>query len=192
MRSHARSLIGILGVIIAAQAFAFDPLTSVVGKGIATAMDVRRKDDVKVDVEIDMTVSKKLSDQKGDELKYVSLLVFARHGVLAGFVKNDEARRKAEELAKTDKRFRSLTNKLIVGAAGGGIASNAVLDKKIDLKLTATKGVSSVNMRWKVYGGDVFLMGVAQSKAEADLAIKTVRGMDGVKTVHSSLRIGKK
>jgi osmotically-inducible protein OsmY len=67
-----------------------------------------------------------------------------------------------------------------------------VLDKKIDLTLTATKGVSSVNMRWKVYGGDVFLAGVAQSKAEADLAVRKIKGLDGVKTVHSSLRIGKK
>ena len=35
------------------------------------------------------------------------------------------------------------------------MAADAVLDKKIDLKLTATKGVSSVNMRWKAYGKEV-------------------------------------
>ena len=72
------------------------------------------------------------------------------------------------------------------------MVGNAVLDKKIDLKLTATRGVSSVNMRWKVYGGDVFLMGVAQSKAEVDLTLETIKALDGVKAIHSSLRVGKK
>lgn len=172
----------------AAPVHAFDPITSAISKGIATAMDVRSKDDVKVDVELDAAVTKKLVDQKGDDFKNVSLLVFQRQGVLVGFAKSDEVRKKAEDLAK-DKRFRALKNDIVVGAAGGGMAGNAVLDKKIDLTLTATKGVSSVNMRWKVYGGDVFLMGVAQSKGEADLAVKTIKGLDGVKTVRSSLRV---
>ena len=46
-------------------------------------------------------------------------------------------------------------------------------------------------MRWKVYGGEVFLMGVAQSQKEADLAITDIRGFEGVKNVRSSLRIVK-
>jgi osmotically-inducible protein OsmY len=186
------SFVGIASLVIAAQAFAFDPITGAISKGISTAMDVRSKDDVKADVEIDAAVAKKLIDQKGGDLKNVSLLVFARHGVLVGFAKNDEVKRMAEGLTKSDKRLRSLRNDIIVGAVAGGMVGNAVLDKKIDLKLTATRGVSSVNMRWKVYGGDVFLMGVAQSKAEATLATKAIKGLDGVKTVHSSLRIGKR
>ena len=192
MRQLARSVFCVASLLIAGQVLAFDPITGAISKGIATAMDVRSKNDVKVDVEIDAAISKKLLDQKGDDLKNVSLLVFARQGVLVGFAKNEEAKRKAEELAKTEKRLRLLKNDIVVGAIGGGMVGNAVLDKKIDLKLTATKGVSSVNMRWKVYGRDVFLMGVAQSKAEADLAIKSIKSLDGVKTVHSSLVIGKK
>jgi osmotically-inducible protein OsmY len=183
--------LALLGALATLPARAFDPITSAISKGVATAMDVRSKDDVKVDVEIDAAVTKKLVEHKGDDFKNVSLLVFARHGVLVGFAKNEEAKRLAEDQAK-DKRLRSLKNGIVVGAAGGGFAGNAVLDKKIDLTLTATKGVSSVNMRWKVYGGDVFLAGVAQSKAEADLAVRKIKGLDGVKTVHSSLRIGKK
>lgn len=183
---------GMAALLLATQVAAFDPLTGAISKGIATAMDVRSKGEVKADVEIDAAVTKMLIDQKGDDLKNVSLLVFARHGVLVGFAKDDKTRRKAEELARSEKRLKSLKNDIVLAAAGGGMVGNALLDKKIDLKLTATKGVASVNMRWKVYGGDVFLTGVAQSKAEADLATKTIRGMDGVKAVHASLRIGRK
>lgn len=70
-------------------------------------------------------------------------------------------------------------------------ARHAVLDEKISLSLTAARDVHSVNMRWKVYGGTVFLMGVAANQKEATLAVKTIQGLDGVKKVHSSLRTGK-
>lgn len=192
MKSTIRTAFAICCLACAAQAQAFDPITSAISKGVATAMDVRSKDDVKADVEIDAAVTKKLADHKGDDFKDVTLLVFARHGVLVGYAKSEELRRKAEELAKGDKRFRSLTNDIVVGSAAGGTAGNLLLDKKIDLTLTATQGVSSVNMRWKVYGGQVFLMGVAASRVEADLAVKKIKGLDGVKNVRSSLRIGKK
>ena len=186
-------LLLLLGAALGAtQASAFDPITGVISKGISTALDVRSKDDVKVDVEVDAAITKKLVDNKGDEFKDVSILVFARHGVLVGYAPSDDARRKAETLAKAEKRLRSLKNEIQVGKAGGSFGANAVLDKKIDLSLTAAKGVSSVNMRWKVYGDVVFLAGLAQSDAEAKLAVKTIRGLDGVKTVRSSLRIGKK
>ncbi len=192
MTQATRSLLGIASLVVVIQAFAFDPITSAISKGVATAMDVRSKDEVKADVEIDATATKKLVDQKGDDLKSVSFLVFARHGVLVGFARNNEAKRKAEDLVKGDRRLRSLKNDVVVGAIRGGMIGNAVLDEKIGLTLTATKGISSVNMRWKVYGGDVFLMGFAQSKAEADLTIKTIKKLDGVQIIHSSLRIGKK
>lgn len=192
MQSMVRRILGIACLAFAAQAAAFDPISSAISKGVATAMDVRSKDDVKADVEIDASITKKLAEHKGDDFTDVSLLVFARHGVLVGYARSEEVRRKAEELAKGDKRFRSLRNDIVVGSAAGGTAGNLLLDKKIDLTLTATKGVSSVNMRWKVYGGQVFLMGVAASRGEADLAVKKIKGLDGVKNVRSSLRIGKK
>jgi osmotically-inducible protein OsmY len=189
---HCRAVAFLVaGLVSAGPAAAFDPVTSLISKGVSTALDVRSKDEVKADIEIDGSVTGKLNGNKGDDYKDVSFLVFARHGVLVGYARTDDARRKAEELARTEKRLRSLRNDVVIGTPGGGMAANAMLDKKIDLKLTATKGVSSVNMRWKVYGGEVFLTGVAKTQAEADLAVKTVRGADGVKNVRSSLRIGK-
>lgn len=185
-------MLGLACLALAMQANAFvDPL-SLAGSAVSTAMDVRTKTEVKNDVEIDAALTKKLLEAKGDDLKNVSALVFAQQAVLVGYVKNEEARRKAEELAKADKRIRSLKNDIVVGSPAGGMAGNLVLDKKIGAVLTAAKGVNSVNLRWKAYGGEVFLMGIAKSKAEADLAVAKIRGLDGVKNVRSSLRIGRK
>ena len=67
--------------------------------------------------------------------------------------------------------------------------SNLFVDKKIDLTLTATQGVSSVNMRWKVLGPRVVLMGIAKTPAEASLAVAKIKSIDGVKTVANYLRV---
>ena len=191
MKTISLVMLVLVSLVAAGQAIAFDPITSLAGKAISTAMDVRTKGEVKNDVDIDMVVTKKLLGQKGDDFKNISILVFARHAVLVGYAKNEDVKRKAEELAKTDRRIRSLKNDTLIGAPSGGVGGNLVLDKKIDYSLTTTKGVSSVNMRWKVYGGEVFLMGIAQSQKEADLAITTIRGLEDVKNVRSSLRIVK-
>jgi osmotically-inducible protein OsmY len=172
-------------------AMAFDPL-SVAGSAVSTAMDVRSKTEVKNDVEIDAALTKKLLEAKGDDFKDVSALVFAQRVVLVGYAKNEDARRKAEELVKADKRIRSLANDIVIGAPSGNMAGNLVLEKKIGVALTAAKGVHSVNMRWKACGGEVFLMGVAGGKAEADAAVAKVRGVDGVRKVNAQLRVGHK
>ena len=185
-------MLGLALLMAACQSATFDPITSFAGKAITTSMDVRTKDEVKSDVDIDVTVTKKLLEQKGDDLKNISILVFARHAVLVGYAKNKDVRRKAEEIAKPNSEIRSLKNNILIGTPSGGMGGNLVLDKKIDYSLTTTRGVSSVNMRWNVYGGEVFLMGVAQSQKEADLAVATIRGLDDVKNVRSSLRIVKK
>lgn len=186
---------GLFFLCLIQPSLAFDPITSLAGSAISTAMDVRSKSEVKNDVEIDMAVTKRLLENKGDELKEVSLLVFAQHAVLAGLVKNEGAKRKAAALVGKDKRIRSLRNEIIVGTAesGGGMVSNLFLEKKIGVTLTATQDVHSVNMRWKAVGGRVVLMGVAQSQTEVKLAVSKIKALNGVKSVKSCLRIeGKK
>ena len=44
-------------------------------------------------------------------------------------------------------------------------------------------------MRWKSVNGHVVLMGVAQTKDEAQLAVDHIKKADGVKSVKSHLRI---
>lgn len=194
-RKFRSAVTGLFLLCFAQPLLAFDPITALAGSVISTAMDVRTKSEVKNDVGIDATITKRLLENKGDELKGVSVLVFAQHVVLAGLVKSADAKRKAAVLVGKDDRIRSLQNEIIVSTteSGGSMASNLFLEKKIGATLTTTKGVSSVNMRWKSVGGRIILMGVAKSRAEADLAVSRIKALDGVKSVKSRLRVtGKK
>lgn len=161
---------------------------SALGRVVSTTMDVRTKDDVATDAEISATASKHLLDDKGAEWAGVTVLVFQRHVVLAGSVKTADVKKRVEEVVRKDRRIRSLNNELMTGNAGS-LARDTALEAQINAALTAASGVSSVNMRWSATGGNVVLMGVAQSAQEAKLAQSKVRGTSGVKTLKSHLRV---
>jgi osmotically-inducible protein OsmY len=161
---------------------------SVVGRVVTTAMDARTKAEVKADAGISAGASKRLLDDKKSEWAGVSVLVFARHVVLAGAVKTEDVKKRVEEVARRDANIRSFSNELRVGDVGS-LANDLKLDAEINASLTAAKGISSVNMRWKTTGGHTVLMGIAQSSSEAGRAVATVRGIKGVTAVKSHLRV---
>lgn len=164
-----------------------NPLT-ILGRVVTTSMDARTKAEVSADTEIGAGASKRLLDDKQAEWAGVAVLVFAQHVVLAGAVKSDAVKQRVEAIVKQDKKIRSLKNELRVGDVGS-LARDTALEAEINASLTAAKGVSSVNMRWSATGGQVVLMGIAQSQQEANAATAKVRGIKGVKTLKSHLRV---
>jgi osmotically-inducible protein OsmY len=174
-------------LLLAGNCFAQNPL-SILGKVVTTTMDVRTKAEVSADAEISAGASKRLLEDKQAEWAGVAVLVFAQHVVLAGAVKTEDVKKRVEALVKIDKRIRSLKNELVAGASGS-FARDTALEAEINASLTAAKGVSSVNMRWSATGGRVVLMGVAQSRQEAGLAVAKIRAIKGVKGVVSQLRV---
>lgn len=161
---------------------------SILGKMVGTAMDVRTKAQVAADSEIAAGASKRLLDDEKAEWASVTVLVFQQHVVLAGAVKSADMRKKVEQLVRQEKQIRSLRNELRVGDVGSLVKDTAT-EAKINATLTAAEGVASVNMRWSAVGGQVVLMGVAQSKEEAALAVSKTRGVGGVTAVKSHLRV---
>jgi osmotically-inducible protein OsmY len=189
--ARATFLLTILAPFAATEAQAqFNPLT-LVGKAVSTAMDVRTKSEVAADAEIAAGASKRLLEDKTAEWKSVTLLVFGRHVVLAGSVGSPEARKRVNELVLREPQVRSVIDELVLRREGddGSFVKDKALDTKIDAVLTAAQGISSVNMRWKSVNGHVVIMGVAQSAEEAKLALAKIRGLDGVNSVKSRLRI---
>jgi osmotically-inducible protein OsmY len=171
-----------------------DPI-SLMGNAISTTLDVRTKSEVKADLEIAAGANKRLLDDKHAEWKGVTLLVFAQHVVIAGAVKSVDAKKLVENIVREDRRVRSVTNDLIVirnKGDDGNFAEDTAIDTEVNAELTAAKGVNSVNMRWKSVNGNVILMGVAKSGKEASLAVSKIRGLKGVRSVKSRLRIVKK
>ena len=188
---QAAMLIALFLAAPPARAQFFDPL-SLAGRALTVVIDARTASEVKTDVEISAGANKRLLDSKEAEWKSVSLLVFAQHVVLAGAVQSERAKKLVEKLVREDKSIRSLTNDLVVvrkkGDEGSFVADTA-LDTEINAVLTAAKGVSSVNMRWKAVNGNVILMGITRSKEEAKLAVEKIKGLKSVKAVKSRLRV---
>ncbi len=174
-------------LLVVGNAWGQNPL-SILGKVVTTSMDARTKAEVTADTEISAGASKRLLDSKKAEWAGVTVLVFAQHAVVAGAVKTAEVKKLVEEIVRQDKRIRSLKNELLVGDLGS-LARDTALEAEINARLTAAKGLSSVNMRWCATGGHVVLMGVAQSQSEASHAAATVRGIKGVKSLKSHLRV---
>ena len=161
---------------------------SALGRVVSTTMDARTKNEVAADTEIGAAASKQLLEDKSAEWAGVTVLVFQRHVVLAGAVKTGDVKQRVEDLVRKDRRIKSLTNELMVGNLGS-LARDTALEAQINAALTAASGVSSVNMRWCATGGHVVLIGVAQSAREASLAQSKVRGVSGVKSLRSHLRV---
>lgn len=179
------------GALIAALALpAWGQLNpfSAISRAVSTTMDVRTKAEVTADAEIGAGASKRLLDDKKSEWAGVTVMVFARHVVLAGAVKSEATKKRVEEVVRSDQRIRSFRNELLVGDVGSLVRDSA-LEGEINAGLTAAKGISSVNMRWSATGGRVVLMGVAQSQREADLAVQKIRAVKGVKAVIAHLRV---
>ena len=161
---------------------------SALGRVVSTTMDARTREEVAADTEIAAAASKQLLEDKSAEWAGVTVLVFQRHVVLAGAVKTGDVRQRVEAVVRKDRRIRSLVNELMVGNVGS-LARDTALEAQINAALTAASGVSSVNMRWCATGGNVVLMGVAQSAKEASSAQSKVRGVSGVKSLKSHLRV---
>ncbi len=119
---------------------------SILGKAVTTSMDARTKSEVTADAEIGAGASKRLLDNKKAEWAGVTVLVFAQHAVIAGAVKSAEVKKLVEEIVKRDPKLRSTRNELLVGDIGS-LARDTALEAEINAKLTAAKGVSSVNMQ---------------------------------------------
>ena len=161
---------------------------SLLGRAVSTAMDARSAAEVAADAEISAGASKRLLEDKTAEWAGVTVLVFQQHVVLTGAVKTDAVRKRVEQVVRESKGVRSVRNEILVGDLGSLVRDTA-LEAEINATLTATSGLSSVNMRWSVTGGQAVLMGVARSREEAGLALSKVRGIKGVKKATSWLRI---
>ena len=174
-----------------AQAQLVNPL-SLIGNAITTAADARTAEEVKNDIAIATDANKRLMDDKQAAWKGVSLLIFAQRVVLAGSVKSEDVKKRVADVVKQDKRVRSLQNELIVvkkEGDGGSFVDDKVLEEKVNAALTTTKGIGSINMRWKSVNGHLIIMGVVRSKQEMDLGVKEVKSVSGVRSVKSHLRI---
>ncbi|WP_373864461.1 BON domain-containing protein [Paraburkholderia unamae] len=68
-------------------------------------------------------------------------------------------------------------------------AANRVLSKKVVKALSHVKGLDATGVFVKATDGNIILSGVVQQSGQIPLAVQAARNVDGVKSVHESLRL---
>jgi osmotically-inducible protein OsmY len=110
---------------------------------------------------------------------------------LTGKVATDAAHDRAERIAYQTPNVKEVINELVVTTDRSFVSgvNDVANEVKIKAKLVATKGVRSINYRWRSLAGTVYLIGNAQSADELNTVVEVVRRIDGVRRVVNYARV---
>ncbi len=155
-----------------------------------TPAEDRTLSQVATDGEIRLDLNKKLLGDKYRDLFFeVSTDVYEGRVMLTGSVKSTESKNRITALAQDITGVRTIYNNMQVTDAGGfkKAANDVWIESKIKARLVAEKGVRSINMRWRVVNGVVYIIGRARTDAELGRVMTVLRDIDHVENVVSHI-----
>jgi osmotically-inducible protein OsmY len=132
--------------------------------------------------------------QKGKEHLFgdVSIRVHEGRVLLTGRTDSDAIREQAAELAWQAHGVREVINEIKVGAESAGtwdyLNDNAI-ETQVEARLLADKNVKSQNYTVEVVDGTAYLLGVAQTEKERNIAAYIASVSKGVREVVSYVRL---
>lgn len=180
---------------VSASAIELNPLSIIKG-AVEAVVEDRSAEDITKDAKIRAAITVDVIDAMGTGSISISADVYEQNVMLTGVVDTKAERTKAERLCRAVKRVRVVTNEIFVRsdleAEKGtveGFIDDTVIETKINALLLDAKGVNVTNFRWRSVGGRVFLFGRALSKAELAKAIRVVKGVEGVRSVKSNVKV---
>ena len=141
---------------------------------------------VLTDTETKAVITKRLLSPENNDLFFdVSTDSYEGRVMLTGSVKTARDRERAAALAQGLHGVKIIYNEIQVTNKGGfqNTANDAWINAKIKSKYIAEKGVKSINLRWRVVNGTVYLLGFARSEKERRIAIalaKDTKSVTGV------------
>lgn len=144
----------------------------------------------------DATVTAKVKADliKDDTVKANEIQVETTGGVvqLSGMVGSEDARQRAEQLAKSIEGVKSVKNDLAVQASrqtAGLSIDDAVITTKVKAALLADTDVKGLAINVETSGGIVQLIGTARSDSEREKAEQLAKAVDGVTSVQNLIAV---
>ena len=186
-------------VALPVSAFDLNPL-SVIKGAVEHAVEDRSSEDAARDLEIKAGIAAEVIEKMGSDVISITTDVYEQNVMLTGIVEKAEQKTQAGKLAQGVKGVKKVFNELRVvpkverdKGTVEGFVDDTVIETKIDGLLLDASGVNSRNYRWRSVHGHVYLFGRALSAAELDKARKTVKGIEGVRslTTHVEVRARK-
>jgi osmotically-inducible protein OsmY len=174
------SLQGCVGAVIGAGATA--GTAAMEERGIAGVTD---------DTALRLRINGLLSDKDERLWRKVGLQVYMGRVLLTGFVETEEMRAEAVRLAWEADGVKEVINEIQIDDSGGasGFARDTWITTQLKSALLFDKQVSSINYSIETVGGTVYVIGLAQDRAELDRVLNHARGMSYVKKVVNYVQI---
>ena len=151
-----------------------------------TVAEDRSLSQLATDAEIRLDLNKKLHGEKYRDLFLeVSTNVFEGRVMLTGSVKTLADKNRASALAQDITGVRTIYNDLQVTDQGGfkNTANDVWIEAKLKARLVAEKGVRSINLRWRVVNGVVYVIGRVRTEEEMGKVLTVIRDVDHVTRV---------
>ena len=187
----AAALIAVAGIGVSGCA------NPVMTGGAQLVFEDRSTDDQITDAKIGAGIVKRMAEMDKGLVLDIGVDVWEQRVLLTGTLDNEELRRKAADLVRTDARIRAVHDEIQIvskakkeerremadkAKAGAAAVGRTVGDVWIETKIDA-KGVNVTNFRWRSVLGTVYLIGRARGAWERDTVIATIRETEGVKGV---------
>ena len=177
--------------------------TQVMVETAKKTMEDRSTEDQVTDTKIATGLLSGLADKDKNLLLDVNVDVWERRAMLTGTVDDPRVRQDVVRLAQADDRIRKIHDEIqIVTKAerdqrreaaknkdeskkeGIGQAVNDFwIETKISAKLISTRGVTSVNFRWRSVRNVIYLIGRARNDDELKTVLEIIHKTEGVKQV---------
>ena len=126
-----------------------------------------------------------LGEKYRDLFAEISTDSYERVVMLTGTVKFAENKQRATELLRSVKGVKEIINELqVTKDYGVGAAANDLwIEAKLKVLLLGTRGIRSINYRWRSVNGTVYLIGAGRSRQETNTVIDVIRKTARVKKV---------
>ena len=126
-----------------------------------------------------------IGKQYSDLFAEISTDVYERVVMMTGTVKFAKNKRRATDLARGVKGVKRIINELqVTSDYGPGAAANDLwIETKLKVKLLGTKGIRSINYRWRSVNGVVYVIGAGRSQKEINTLLNVISTTDRVNKV---------
>lgn len=187
LRSPVPPLALVLSAIVALTAAGCSPVGMAVGAGATAgiaASEERGIEGTAGDLVIRAEISEAWLDEGFEFYHSLELQIYEGRVLVSGRVPTQERADRAIELAWQPDGVTEVINEVTVGPTdAAGFANSTATATKLRTELTFTKGVQAINYSIRVVDGTVYLLGVAQDRAELDRVVATARALPGIRRI---------
>ena len=150
-----------------------------------SARDERSLGDQAKDKETSLSIKKALADSDSKKALQVHVYCFLGHVFLVGGIDDMKFRDFSVSTAKETEGVTQVTAHFV--AESDTTADDLEIAAKVRAALIAEGDLSATQIEQEVLNGEVVLLGMVRSKADAALAVKTAKGVEDVRKVTSFL-----